>query len=60
MLYGKVGSKKMNEKEALDYAMQVLEEQDVHCNTDEERAELAEAIAILDVIKYDYYEDDEL
>tara|TARA_R100000458_G_scaffold59432_1_gene70011 strand:- start:1880 stop:2032 length:153 start_codon:yes stop_codon:yes gene_type:complete len=50
----------MNEKEALDYAMQVLEEQDVHCNTDEERAELAEAIAILDVIKYDYYEDDEL
>ena len=28
MLYGKVGSKKMNEKEALDYAMQVLEEQD--------------------------------
>jgi len=55
----------MNEKEAIDYAMQVLEEQDVHCSTDEERAELAEVISILDVIKYDYelcYEetDDEL
>ena len=51
----------MNEKEAIDYAMQVLEELDVHCNTDEERAELAEVISILDVIKYDYEEtDDEL
>ena len=44
----------MTDENALEYALCVLQEQDVHCSTDEERAELSEVIHTLSSMKDSY------
>ena len=46
----------MSDEQALQYAIEALTDLDVRCNTEEERAELSEAIQTLESMKQSYDE----
>ncbi len=48
----------MDEKLALQYAVETLQDLDEHCDNDEQRAELSEVICVLGSILGEYQEDD--
>tara|TARA_R110000765_G_scaffold308384_4_gene402064 strand:+ start:2119 stop:2292 length:174 start_codon:yes stop_codon:yes gene_type:complete len=49
----------MTELEALQYALETLQDLDEHCNNDEQRAELSEVVGVLACIRDEYQDDDE-
>lgn len=56
MLFSSIAE--MDEKLALQYAVETLQDLDEHCDNDEQRAELSEVICVLGSILGEYQEDD--